>query len=109
MDPQYRSQIGTAEADCAVQDCAKDRLNTGLRATNDAKHLAGSGLIFKRLLQLPLARLLCLEQPCVLDGDDGLVGEGLEHSDLLVREWVHCHSTNQNHADWNVLAQQGGC
>src|SRR5262249_28541920 len=86
MDPQYRSQIGTAEADCAVQDCAKDRLNTGLRATNDAKHLAGSGLIFKRLLKLALARLLGLEQARVLDRDDGLVSERPQQLKLALRE-----------------------
>ena len=42
------------------------------------------GLVFERLLQLALARLLRLEQPRVLDGDDGLVGEGLDQLDLLV-------------------------
>jgi hypothetical protein len=30
--------------------------------------------------------LLGLEQPRVLDGDDGLVGEGLKQRDLLVAE-----------------------
>ena len=34
--------------------------------------------------QLAVARLQLGEQPHVLDGDDGLVGEGLEQLDLLV-------------------------
>ena len=36
--------------------------------------------------QVAVARLQLLEQPHVLDGDDGLVGEGLEQLDLLVGE-----------------------
>ena len=35
--------------------------------------------------QLARARLHLLEQPRVLDGDDGLVGEGLEQLDLRCR------------------------
>ena len=30
-----------------------------------------------------------VEQPRVLDGDDGLVGEGLDQLDLLVGEGLH--------------------
>ena len=40
-------------------------------------------------VQLALARLLLLEQPRVLDGDHGLVGEGLNKFDLLVGERLH--------------------
>src|SRR5215467_14615691 len=101
MDPQNRSQIGTAEADCAVQDCAKDRLNTGLRATDDAKHLAGSGLIFERLLEFAFARLLRFKQPRVLDGYDGLVGEGLEQRDLFVTEQSGFGASDGNRANSN--------
>ena len=36
-----------------------------------------------------VARLQLREQPDVLDGDDGLVGEGLEQLDVTVREGAH--------------------
>jgi hypothetical protein len=36
-----------------------------------------------------VARLQLLEQPHVLDGDHGLVGEGLEQRDVLVGERTH--------------------
>ena len=49
-----------------------ERLMT--RSTSD-----GSGLLLQRFAQL-------VEQPGVLDGDDGLVGEGLQHRELLVRK-----------------------
>ena len=44
--------------------------------------------MLERLLQLARARLHLLEQPHVLDGDDRLVGEGLDELDLLVGEWL---------------------
>ena len=43
-------------------------------------------LLLQRLGQLARARLLGLEQPRVLDGDDGLVGEGLHQLDLPFAE-----------------------
>ena len=48
------------------------------------QNLRGRGLLLERLLQLACARLQILEQPRVLDRDDGLVGEGLKQRDLLV-------------------------
>ena len=64
--------------------------STGCRSVGERlmtlEHLAGRGLIFEGCLKLALARLLRLEQPRVLDGDDGLVGEGLDKLDLLVGE-----------------------
>ncbi len=50
------------------------------------ENIAGCGLLLQRLLQLPRPRLHLLEQSRVLDGDDGLVGEGLEEFDLALGE-----------------------
>src|SRR5262245_14589883 len=55
------------------------RLHVGRRTRNDTKNLTGSRLPLQCLLRL-------VEQPHVLNGDDGLVGEGLEELDLSVRE-----------------------
>ena len=52
----------------------------------DPQDLAGRGLLLQRLGEIAVARLQLREQPDVLDGDDGLVGEGLQQLDLLVRE-----------------------
>ena len=43
-------------------------------------------LLLERLGQLAVPSLEFLEQSHVLDGDHGLVGEGLEQGDLPVRE-----------------------
>src|SRR5262245_27373070 len=62
------------------------RLCVGGRPTDDAEDLTGCGLVFERLLQFALARLLRLEQPGVLDGDHRLVRKVFEQRDLLVAE-----------------------
>ena len=73
---------GLAQARRSLDDRVEHRLQVDRRAADDAEHLAGRSLVFERLLQLALARLLLLEQPRVLDGDDGLVGERGGECDL---------------------------
>ena len=68
-----------AKVGCALGDRLEHRLHVGRRARNDAQDLADRRLLLERLLRL-------LEQAHVLDRDDGLVGEGLQQLDLLVRE-----------------------
>jgi len=70
--------ISAAQAYGALNNCFEDKLNTGRRTTDYTEDLARRGPLFQRLMQFFRPRLLCLEQPRVLDGDDGLVGEGLE-------------------------------
>ena len=53
---------------------------------DDPQDLAGRRLLLEGLGEVAVARLELLEQADVLDGDDGLVGEGLEQGDLAVRE-----------------------
>ena len=49
----------------------------------DAQDLAGGGLLLERFAQFPVARLEFLEEPNVLDRDHGLIGKGLQQSDLF--------------------------
>ena len=46
------------------------------------------------------------EQPDVLNGDDSLVGEGVEQSDLFVRERVHLGTPEHYRAHRRSLPQQ---
>ena len=88
----------------ALDDGVEDRLHVGGRAADDAEHLGRCCLMLQGLAQFCVALLEFLEQPHVLDGDHGLIGEGLEELDLLVREGTDLHSANQNHTDRNALA-----
>ena len=76
--------VAIRKARCAVSTMvSRTGCSSNLSELNDVEHIAGRGLLFERLLQLALARLHLLEQPRVLDGDDGLVGEGSQQLDLL--------------------------
>jgi len=63
-------------------------LQLARRRADDLQYIRCGSLLFEGLPELALARLLRLEQPRVLDGDDGLVGEGAEQSDLRLVEWL---------------------
>ena len=84
VEAEHVTELSIAEPRRALRDRIEHRLDIGRRAADDVEHLARRGLVFERFLQLALARLLGLEQPRVLDGDDGLVGEGFEQFDLAV-------------------------
>ena len=69
-----------------LRNGVEHRSDIGGRAADDAEQVAGRSLVVERLLQFALARLLRLKETRVLDGDDGLVGEGLEQVDVSVGE-----------------------
>src|SRR5262245_13540325 len=58
----------------ALDDGIEDRLHVRGRAADDAEHLGRCSLMLQCLPQFRVAILDLLEQPDVLDGDDGLRG-----------------------------------
>src|SRR6266436_1176895 len=68
----------TAQDAGVADDRVEHGLDIGRRARDHAKDLARRRLLLQRLREVAVARLQLREQPRVLDGDDGLVGEGLE-------------------------------
>ena len=81
VDPIYRRVDGIAQSGGALHDRVKDRLHVRRRARNDAENVRCRRLLLQRLLRL-------IEQPHILDGDDGLVGKGLEEQYLAIGEWL---------------------
>ena len=68
----------TATALCRIfRDDVKHRLDIRRRASNDAKDLARRRLLLKRFREF-------LEQPHVLDGNHGLIGEGSKKGYLFI-------------------------
>jgi hypothetical protein len=78
--------VGAAEPHRAFDERFQHGLEIERRAADDLQDLARRGLLFQRLGQLAIAGLEFLEQPHVLDGDDRLIGEGLQERDLSGRE-----------------------
>src|SRR5712691_1537725 len=77
-----RAEEPVAQPHGASDDRVEDRLHVGLRSADDAQDLGRRRLLFQRFGEVSVADLELLEEPDVLDGDDRLVGEGLEEGDL---------------------------
>src|SRR5262245_34580191 len=75
-----------AEPNSVRCDSVEHRLNISVRLADDAQDLARRRLLVECCRQLAIARLKLLEQPYILNGNHGLVGEGLEERNLIVRE-----------------------
>src|SRR5207245_7390880 len=88
VEPQNGRRIAIAESPGVPRDRIEDGLNVSLRSADDAQDLACRRLLFQRLSQIVIPRLQLLEQPGVLDGDHGLVGERLEQGHLLGGKWM---------------------
>ena len=88
-----------------ADDGVEDRLRVGRRARDDLQDLAGGRLLLERFGQGTVARLELGEEADVLEGDDGLVGEGLEQGHLPVGEWPHRPSPHRDGADRLAVAQ----
>ena len=72
------------------------------------QHFTRCRLLLQSFAQFCVAFLQFFEQPHVLDGDHGLVGEGLQQSDLLLGEWADFGAPDQNNADRTPFALQRG-
>ncbi len=77
--------VRAAEPHRALDEARQHRLEVEGRAADDLEDLAGRRLLLERLGEVVVARLELREEADVLDGDDGLVGEGLEQLDLAAR------------------------
>ena len=86
IEPEDRREHATTQPHHALDDGVEDRLDVGGRARDDPEDLAGRGLLLEGFGEVAVARLELREEADVLDGDDGLIGEGLQERDLLVRE-----------------------
>ena len=70
-----------------------ERVENGLkikgRAADDFQNFAGRRLLVQRLGKIAVAFLQFFEQPHVLDGDDGLIGEGFKQRHLPLGKRLH--------------------
>ena len=90
FDQIHRRRILRRKARVAFSSiCLEHRLQIAGRRADDLKHIGGRGLLLQRLREIARLRLHLVEQPDILDGDHGLVGEGLQQVDLLVGERLH--------------------
>ena len=82
LEARHDRVLSVAQPAGAAHDRVEHGLDVGGRAADHAQDLPRRRLLLERLRQLAVARLQLPEQPHVLDGDDRLVGEGLEQRHL---------------------------
>ncbi len=82
------------------------RLDVRWGPADHAEDLRGRRLLFQRFREVAVAGLKLPEQPHVLDGDDRLVGEGLEHLNPVGRERSHVRPGKIDSSDPSAFAEQ---
>src|SRR5262249_33918032 len=75
-----------------VEKVLENRFKLAGRGADNTKHFRRSRLLLQRLPQLA-------KQPRVLNGDDGLVGEGLDQLDLLLCKRPRFLALQSEHAN----------
>ena len=81
-----RRLVGTAEPGRQLDQRFEHDLQIERRAADDLEHVGSRRLLFQRFGEIVGALTQFVEQPRVLDGDDGLGGEVLHQLDLPVGE-----------------------
>src|SRR5262249_41891254 len=69
------------------------------RRADNLQHFRSRGLLVQRFAQVIGALAQLVEQPRVLDGDDGLRSEVSDQFNLLVGEWAHFLTVDDYRAD----------
>jgi hypothetical protein len=100
------AELGLADAGRVRQYGLEHRLQLAWRAADDLQHVRGRGLLLQRLGEVVGALAQLVEQPGVLDRDDGLGREVGHQLGLLVGEWTHFLAIDDKGADQLVLVAQ---
>src|SRR3990167_8478385 len=99
--------LGTAESCGILDEGFQNGLEIKRGATDHLEDFAGGGLLLEGLGEVAVPGLQFLEQADVLDGDDGLVGKGLDHLDLLLGEWPDLVPMDYHNSNQDPLPQHG--
>src|SRR6516225_6000749 len=83
-----------------LQDRVKYWREISGRRIDDLQHLGGRSLSVQRFLLLG-------QEPRVLDGDDGLVGEGFQKCNLTVSKWPHLEPIDENYSQQLARFEHG--
>ena len=77
------------------------------RTADHLEYVGGGGLLLQRFGEIVGALAQLVEQPGILDGDDGLTGEARQQFDLLVGEGTNLLAIDGDRADQLVLLEHG--
>ena len=100
-----RAAVRVGELDGAADDGGEDGVEVERRA-DGAPDVAESRELADGARELLRPRLQLGQQPRVLDGDDGLVGERLQQLDLVIGECARCVASHRNRPESLVVTEQ---
>ena len=100
------AEARAADANSVFEHRRKNRFKLAGRAGYNAQHFRRRRLLLQRFRQLLRTLLFGLEQPRVLDGDHGLVGEALLEGKLIVGEGQEPITEDDENADCLALASE---
>src|SRR5262249_23644763 len=104
---QHDPRVVSVAKPCgALRDDLQHRTYVRWRRGDHTENGARRRLLLQRLRKLGIARLSLVEQASVLDGDDCLVCEDLQKSDLLLRERLRLEAAQGDRSDRCALAQK---
>jgi len=95
-----RHLLAREQAPAAVEDLVEHGRGIRDRAADHLQHFAGGSLALERFARF-------VEKAHVLDGDHGLVGEGLQQLDLVGREGARLAARDGDRPDGLALAHHG--
>jgi hypothetical protein len=98
------SIIGVAKLAGTLDNGIEHRPDVGRRGSDDAQDIGAAGLVGEGFREIAGALLDLVEQTHILDRDHGLVGEGGDEIDLLLRERLDPLAGQYDHPDRFVLA-----
>src|SRR5262245_63799081 len=104
VEPEV-SQLRFAERGRTLENRFEHGSDVRRRTRDNAQNLAGRGLLIECLGERAVLLLQLREEPDVFDGDDRLVGEGLQEIYLFFREWLNLCASERHHPDCDALAQ----
>src|SRR5215469_16417954 len=93
------SKVRVADSHGTLQHSLKNRLQFPWKARNDLQHFRSRCLALKRISEIGRALTQLIQQPRVLDGDDGLGCKVLNQLDLFVRERTYLLAIDDNGTD----------
>jgi hypothetical protein len=99
------SKLGVADANGLLQHGLEHGLQIARRTADDLEHLRRGRLLLQRFRELDGALTQLVEQPRILDGDDGLIGEIPDEVDLLVAEGAHFLTVDAEGPDQVVVLE----
>jgi hypothetical protein len=98
--------VGIANPRGIRQDVFKHRLEVPRRAGDNAKHFRCRGLLLERFGEIVSALPQLIEQPRVLDGNDGLISKDRYQFNLPFGKRLNDSAQQANHADCHSVVEQ---